>query len=40
MKNLLEGSCLMDTDVKYKPKQQIPPNPTIINMNGKTLHWF
>lgn len=40
MKNLLGGSCLMDTDVKYKSKQQIPPNPTIINMNGKTLHWF
>ena len=36
MKNLLEGSRLMDTDVKYKSKQQIPPNPTIISMNGKT----
>ena len=38
MKNLLEGSRLMDTDVKYKSKQQIVPNPTIISMNGKTLH--
>ena len=34
MKNLLEGSRLMDTDVKYKSKQQILPNPTIISMNA------
>lgn len=39
MKNLLEGSRLMDTDVKYKSKQQVLPNPTLISMNGKTLHF-
>ena len=37
MKNLLEGSHLLDTDVKYKAKQQILPAPTIITMNGQTL---
>lgn len=37
MKNLLEGSRLMDTEVKYKSKQQITPNPTFISMNGKSL---
>ena len=39
MKNLLEGSRLMDTDVKYKSKQQVLPNPTFISMNGKTIHF-
>ena len=37
MKNLLEGSRLLDTDVKCKSKQQILPAPTIINMNGSTV---
>ena len=38
MKNLLEGSRLMDTDVKYKSKQQILPNPTFISMNGRSVN--
>ena len=37
MKNLLEGSCLLDTDVIYKAKQQILPAPTVINMNGSSI---
>ena len=38
MKNLLEGSRLLDTDVKYKSKMQIPPAPVIINLNGSSIN--
>lgn len=37
MKNLLEGSKLLDTDVTYKAKQQILAAPVIINMNGMSV---
>ena len=37
MKNLLEGSRLLDIDVKYKSKMQITPAPVIMNLNGSSL---
>ena len=37
MKNLSEVSKILNTDVKYKSKQQINPNPVLINMNGNTV---
>ena len=37
MKNLLEGSRLLDTDVKYKSKMQLPPAPVLVNLNGSSI---
>lgn len=37
MKNLSEGSRLLDIDVKYKSKMQITPAPVIMNLNGSSL---
>ena len=37
MKNLLESSKILNTDVKYKSKQYIQSAPVIINMNGSSV---
>ena len=37
MKNLLEGSKISNTDVKYKSKQHIEGAPVIINVNASSL---
>ena len=37
MKNLLEGSKILNTDIKHKSKQHISTAPVIINMNGSSI---
>ena len=40
MKNLLECSKILNTDVIYKSKQHILPAPVVINMNGTSLTYI
>jgi len=44
MKQLLEGSNCLNSDVKYRDATKIEPKPTVMTMNGDSLadifKWF